>query len=521
VVPAGLPAGRDDRKALAGVQREGLSDANANPIFRFRRWTVRMPALLLTALVLALLIAPAHGQDGPPAAGGGAAQPPSAKTKELQKERIAVLKTLVTLQDKLFQSGRGPFDSVLQARTQLFEAELDAAESQADRLTLCQNLVDTLKAYETTASERVKAARETEAAVLAIRARRLEAELRLERMKTRPTNSKRQSFTVTAPKVRDAIVTQKYVCKILAQRHIKVRSLETGYLEEVPVKEGQSVKQGDVLFRIVPNLYKAKLDAVVAEVKLAELELKNTEKLFKDNLVSVNEVAHSQAKLAGVRARAKVAETELQFTTVRAPFDGTIGRLHELQGSLITEREVLATLSDTAGVWVYFDVPQARFLEYAARPAAEKDEKIELVLADGSKFKYAGKIAAVEAQADSDNGTIAFRADFPNPDGLLRHGMTGTVLIHRTLKNALLVPQRATFEVADKRYVYVVDAGGVVRQREIVIRNEVGDSFAITRGVGPEDRILLDGIREVHDGEKLETELLPAGETRPRDNPAE
>ena len=95
------------------------------------------------------------------------------------------------------------------------------------------------------------------------------------------------------------------------------------------------------------------------------------------------------------------------------------------------------------------------------------------MLANGSKFQQIGKIGAIEAKFNNETGNIPFRADFPNPDRLLRHGQTGTVLINRTLKNAIVIPQRATFEILDKRYVYVVDKDDVVHQREIVIQNEL------------------------------------------------
>jgi membrane fusion protein (multidrug efflux system) len=194
--------------------------------------------------------------------------------------------------------------------------------------------------------------------------------------------------------------------------------------------------------------------------------------------------------------------------------DGIIDRLHEQQGSLITERDVLTTLSDNSLMWVYFNVPQARYLEYMAGPGTDKEGKVELVLANGSKFKQSGKIGAIEAQFDNETGNIPFRADFPNPDGLLRHGMTGKVLIHRTLHNAIVIPQRATFEVHDKRYVYVVDKDGVVHQREIVVQNEVEDTFVIGRGVGVDDRIILEGAQQARDGERVEYEFRPPDQVR-------
>src|SRR4029077_8213207 len=129
-------------------------------------------------------------------------------------------------------------------------------------------------------------------------------------------------------------------------------------------------------------------------------------------------------------------------------------RLREQQGSLIKEGDILTTLSDNSLMWVYFNVPEARYLEYMAGLKQDKeDHKIELVLANQNKFPQSGKIGAIEAQFNNETGNIAFRADFPNPDVLLRHGQTGNTLIPRALNNAIVIPQRATNEILDKRYV--------------------------------------------------------------------
>ena len=225
-------------------------------------------------------------------------------------------------------------------------------------------------------------------------------------------------------------------------------------------------------------------------------------------MVSQNEVALLEAKLAKAKAKAELAEAELNFTNVRAPFDGIVDRLHEQQGSLIKEGDILTTLSDNSVMWVYFNVPEARYLEYMADLEQDKeDQQIELVLANGNKFPQTGKIGAIEAKFNNETGNIPFRADFPNPDRLLRHGQTGTVLIHRVLKDAIVIPQRATFEILDKRYVYVVDKDDVVHQREIVIQNELDDIFVIKKGLDVNDKIVLEGVRQVRDGEKVEYEF--------------
>ena len=272
-----------------------------------------------------------------------------------------------------------------------------------------------------------------------------------------------QKIIVTSPMAKDVIVTQEYVCQIRSQNHIEVCALENGYLMPILIKEGQAVKADQVLFEVKPILYQARLDAELAERDLAQLELNNTKRLAAKQGVSLNEVKLFEAKLAKAQAKADQALAELNFTKVRAPFDGIIDRLLKQQGSLIKEGEILTTLSDNSVMWVYFNVPEARYLEYMAGLKEDKqDHKIELVLANGSKFPQSGKIGAIDAQFDTSTGNIPFRADFPNPDRLLRHFQTGNVLIHRTLSNAIVIPQRATFEILNKRYVYVVGEDDVV-----------------------------------------------------------
>jgi membrane fusion protein (multidrug efflux system) len=318
-----------------------------------------------------------------------------------------------------------------------------------------------------------------------------------------------RKIVLTSPKTMDVNITQRYVCQIHSRRHINLRALEKGYLNEINVREGQAVKQGDLLFKIVSTVNKAKLDAELAEVQIAQLELNNAKKLSEQNppVVSQNEVRLFQAKLARAQAKADLAKAELDFTSIRAPFDGIVDRLREQQGSAVKEGDILTALSDNSVMWVYFNVPEKQYLEYMADRERREADKIELELADRTKFPQPGMLNAIEAQFNNETGNIPFRADFPNPHGLLRHGQSGTILIHRKVHDATVIPQRATYEIMDKRHVYVVDKDDVVHRREIVVQNEMDDIFVIKKGVGVGDRIVLEGIRRVHDGEKVAYEF--------------
>ncbi|WP_373650229.1 efflux RND transporter periplasmic adaptor subunit [Schlesneria sp. DSM 10557] len=316
-------------------------------------------------------------------------------------------------------------------------------------------------------------------------------------------------IVATTPQSTSVTITQQYVCQIHSQRHIQVRALERGYLEAIPVKEGQTVKAGDLMFKVMPVLYQARLEAELAEAHLAQLEYNFSKKLFEDKVVSQNEVALNLAKVKKTEAKVKQAQAELNFATVKAPFDGIVDRLQHQQGSLVEEGECLTTLSDNSLMWVYFNVPEARYLEYMAELRQNQDDlQVELVLADGSKFPQVGRIGAIEADFNNQTGNIPFRADFPNPDRLLRHGQTGNILIHRVVTDAIVIPQRATFEILNKRYVFVVDQDDVAHQREIAIENELEDIFVLKKGLNVDEKIVLEGVRQVRDGDKVEYDAL-------------
>ncbi len=333
---------------------------------------------------------------------------------------------------------------------------------------------------------------------------------------SQPDNDqKHRKIVLSSPKAMDVVVTRRYVCQIHSRRHINIRAFDKGYLNEIRVREGQAVKQGALMFKIDAGLKKANLDAEMAEANYAQLEFDNTKKLFKQKnpVVSENELLLFEAKLKRAKAKAERAKVELDFGDIVAPFGGVVGRMHAQPGSLIQEGDVLTTLSDNSVIWVYFNVPEKRYLEYMASSIQEKqDQTIELELANHSKFPQRCVNVNFEGEFNNETGGIAARADFPNPSGLLRHGQTGTILVHRKLQNAVVIPQRATFEILDKRYVWVVGKDDVVHQREIAIQNETDDIFVINKGVGVGDRFVLEGIRQVRDGEKAEYESRPPDE---------
>lgn len=310
-------------------------------------------------------------------------------------------------------------------------------------------------------------------------------------------------FLVTSPLKRDTVVTRTYVCQIRAIQHIELRSRESGYLEKIYVDEGQLVKKGQLMFQIMPLQFAAELQKAEAEARFTEIEYLNTKQLADSNVVSPNELALAQAKFDKAKAEVSLAKVHLGFTQIKAPFTGIMDRFHVREGSLVNEEDLLTELSDNSEMWVYFNVPEAEYLNYRLNARKDSLMKVTLQMANNQLFEYSGVVKAIEADFNNETGNIAFRATFPNPKGLLRHGETGNILAIAPYNNALIIPQKATFEILEKKYVFVVDKDNVIHQREITIAEEMPDIYIIKDGVSAEEKIVLEGIRKVKDQDKI------------------
>ena len=315
-------------------------------------------------------------------------------------------------------------------------------------------------------------------------------------------------FLVTSPVKMDTSITKEYVCQIRSINHIEVRALEKGYLQHIYVDEGQLVKKGQLMFQVMPLLYQAEVQKAQAEANYAEIEYLNTKSLADSNVVSKNELALSKAKLDKANAELSLAQVHLGFTQIKAPFDGIMDRFYVRLGSLVDEGELLTVLSDNSKMWVYFNVPEAEYLDYKTTIKKDSLVQVKLLMANHKLFKYNGAIETIEADFNNETGNIAFRATFPNPNGLLRHGETGNVVMRVPHKDALLIPQKSTFEVLDKKYVFVIDENGIVRSRQIVLAAELPHVFIVQSGLAESDKILLEGLRLVKENQKIDFELV-------------
>jgi membrane fusion protein (multidrug efflux system) len=315
-------------------------------------------------------------------------------------------------------------------------------------------------------------------------------------------------YTVTSPLKIDTSFTKEYVSQIKSVRNIELRAQEKGYLQNIYVDEGRFVKAGQLLFRIMPKMYEAELLKAQAETKAAEIEVQNTKTLSDKNVVSKNELAMAQAKLDQAKAETALARLHLSFTEIRAPFDGTIDRIPKKLGSLIDEGELLTSLSDNSQMFAYFNVSEPEYLDYQTNTKGRGNKKVSLLLANNQPLPYKGDVETIESEFNNETGNIAFRARFPNPDKLLKNGETGKVQMTVPLRNALVIPQKATYEIQDKVYVFIIDKNSIVRSRNITITGEMPDLYVVSGGISENDKILLEGVQKVKEGDKISIEFV-------------
>ncbi len=331
-----------------------------------------------------------------------------------------------------------------------------------------------------------------------------------------------EKFTVTRPIIIDTIYYIDYVSDIHSVKNVEIRSRVKGYVESIVVDEGMSVKKGQILFRISDQEYKedllkakANLKNAIAEAKSAELNLQNVKVLVDKNVVSKTELDMAMAKLDALNANIDEAKShevsaqlKLGFTEVRAPFDGIIDRIPNKAGSLIDEGTLLTTLSDNSEVFAYFNVSEKEYLDFTSDRSGSYSKSVTLILANNEEHPYKGQVETIEGEFDNSTGSIAFRARFPNPDKVLKHGSSGKIRLKRSVQNALVIPQKSTFEIQDRMFVYVVDKDNVVQMRSINTKLRIPHLYILESGVTANDKFIYEGIQDVREGEEIAPEFV-------------
>ena len=329
-----------------------------------------------------------------------------------------------------------------------------------------------------------------------------------------------QSFPVIKLSNQNTTLNHDYASNLEALQNVEVRARVAGYLDKILVDEGKAVKKGQLLFRLNDAEYqvgiskaRASLESATAEYKSAGVEMGRVKLLVDKNIISASELKLAKAKMEVAKgaidqAKAALAHARLQvsLTHIRAPFNGIINRIPFKQGSLIEEGALLTTISDISQIYAYFNVSEKEYLVFIKKrrdPEKTITKEVELLLADDSHYPYPGKIETTETIFEGNSGTIAFRARFPNPKRILRHGATGKIRLTNDVSDALLVPQKSVFEVQDKNFVYVVDADNRVKTRSFVPQSRVDQFYIVQSGLKAGDRIVYEGLQSLKDGMKI------------------
>jgi RND family efflux transporter MFP subunit len=334
------------------------------------------------------------------------------------------------------------------------------------------------------------------------------------------TKEEQQTYLVIQPEIKDIKYEREYAASINSFQNVEIRTKVRGYVEEILVDEGKKVKKGETLFKLSSKEFEQqvhKAEAVIqsanAELRASEIEVENTKKLFDKNIVSKSEFELVSTKVSINRAKvneAKVAKEQallnIEHTRIKAPFDGIINRIPNKKGSLIDEGSLLTSISNNETIYAYYNVSEIDYLDYIQ--SDNKNNKVNLTLANNSIYQHEGTIETTETEFNKETGNIAFRAKFPNPEKLLKEGATGKIIVKKIFKNALIIPQKSTFEVQGNIYIYLVDKNNIAYSKKINPIIRLNNFFVLDKDVNKNDKIIFEGIQNIQVGDKIAYKLV-------------
>ena len=333
-----------------------------------------------------------------------------------------------------------------------------------------------------------------------------------------------KDYSVLTMVPKSVTVHQDFPATIQGQRVIEIRPMINGYLKEIYINEGDHVKKGQLLFRIDNPQYdqevltaKASINSAVANVNSAKIEIDKVKPLVEKQIVSdfrlqsaeltlqTKEAALEQAKVALANA-----ETNLSYTTLRSPQDGIIGMIPYKTGALVgsNSSEALTTLSDISEVFAYFSWNEKQLLNLLSdSPGETIEEKIKnipkatLILANSAKYPLKGRVEMASGLISTETGSATFKAVFANPEGLIRSGSSATISIPEVKDSILIVPQSATYELQNKRFIFTVGKDNKVSAVPVTSSpSDDGKYFFVSEGLKAGDRVVIEGVSSLRDG---------------------
>jgi membrane fusion protein (multidrug efflux system) len=321
-------------------------------------------------------------------------------------------------------------------------------------------------------------------------------------------------FAVQEIVMQDATVYQEFTANLEGQQNVEIRPKVSGFIQKVYVDEGQVVKKGQLLFKLETQILNQDASAAKAMVSAAQVEVDRLKPLVDRNIISNVQLATAKAKLAQAKSAYGSIAANIGYGTIYSPVNGVIGSLPFKAGSLVspTAEIPMTTVSDTKIVRAYFSMNEKQVLyfnrTFNGSTTAEKLKAappVSLILVDNSEYDQKGKITTMNGLVNSTTGTTEFRAEFTNPEGLLRSGSSGIIRLPILQSNVILVPQEAVFEVQGKQIIYAVERGNKVKSRIIETNGTSGLNYIVTNGLAAGDVVVIEGASKLKD----DMEILP------------
>lgn len=340
-----------------------------------------------------------------------------------------------------------------------------------------------------------------------------------------------ETIPVTVLQPTTVELPRSYVADIQAIQFVEIKPKVEGYVREVLVDEGEFVQKGQPLFRLSAENYteavkeaEANYKQTEAELEMANYEMERISRLVSKQIYSPIRLEQSKRerevarmKVEQARAQWQRAQMDLSYTTITSPFTGYVDRIPYKVGSLVSPESLLTTVSDISEIFAYYKVNESEYLRIRRAQLkgddVQQNQNVTLILADGTTYAHKGVIETVEGDFERGTGSIAFRVRFPNPDGLLKHGVTGKIRLMTKMENICLVPQKSTFEIQDFTYVYLVGDDGIAKVRSFT-PIERYHNYYITDELGADTRIVYEGVQLVSDGMQIETQDVPFEEVK-------
>ena len=343
--------------------------------------------------------------------------------------------------------------------------------------------------------------------------------------------AKAPEYAVIAAQATTAHLTNSYPATIKGKQDVEIRPMVSGFITKLHVDEGSIVRKGQVLFTIDQVQYRAAVETAKASVATAqaalqtqELTTQNNRELNKRGIVSdyqlstsENQLAQAKAALAQAKAALVNAERNLEYTDVTSPSDGIVGEVPYRVGSLVSASMAtpMTTIADNSDMFAYFSMTERQLLQMIREGGSYQEilakmPKIQLQLIDGSLYPDSGRVETISGVIDPTTGSVSMRALFPNSHNVLRSNSTGNVIFPNVLTDVILVPQSATTEIQDKKFVFVVQADNTVKNTEIQVYTlNDGQNYYVTGGLKAGDKIVIEGVQAIKDGQAI-TPITPA-----------